>query len=215
MLCCSSNIFLERAALYCIQMALNEFRTRSVKRSSMSNREKILWITRKAVFIAVLVVLQAVTKPLGQYVTGSLVNLVLVLSVMLGGLWCGATVALLSPVFALLVGIGPAFPPLLPFIMLGNLTLVLVWHLLAGKAEAKTLVTRSLVATAVAALAKFTVLYLGIVQLAIPYILQLEPQQVIVLSASFSFPQLITALFGGLVASAVLPTLRKALRLPA
>ena len=181
----------------------------------MSNKEKIVWITRTAVFIAVLVVLQAVTKPAGQYVTGSLVNMVLVLSVMLGGLWCGATVALLSPVFALLVGIGSAFPLLLPFMMLGNLTLVFVWHLLAGKAGAKTLVTRSFVATAVAALAKFAVLYLGIIQLAIPYLLQLQPQQIKVLSASFSFPQLITALIGGIAASAVLPTLRKALRLPA
>ena len=173
----------------------------------MNNKEKLLWITRTAIFIAILLVLQAVSKPMGQYVTGSLVNLVLILSVLLGGLWCGVTVAILSPFFAFMVGIGPAFPPLLPFIMLGNLTLVLVWQLLAGKAKSKTLV-----AAVLAALAKFSVLYLCIVQLAIPHILRLQPPQSVALSASFSFPQLITALVGGLAAVAFLPTLRKALR---
>ena len=76
--------------------------------------KKILWITETAVMIAVLVALQWITKPMGQFVTGSCVNLVLGISTLVGGLWCGATVAVLSPFFAFVVGIGPAFLPIVP-----------------------------------------------------------------------------------------------------
>mgnify|MGYP007098824989 FL=1 len=49
--------------------------------------KKTLWITETAVMIALLVALQWATKPLGQFVTGSCVNLVLGVSVLVGGLW--------------------------------------------------------------------------------------------------------------------------------
>ena len=61
--------------------------------------KKIRWITETAVMIALLVALQAITKPLGQLVTGSCVNAILALSVLLGGMACGMNVQ--SP-FALL-----------------------------------------------------------------------------------------------------------------
>ena len=40
-------------------------------------RKKLLWITETAVMLALLVALQAITKPAGQLVTGSFVNIVL------------------------------------------------------------------------------------------------------------------------------------------
>ena len=49
-------------------------------------RKKILRITETAVMLALLVCLQAVTKPLGQLVTGSCVNGVLAVSAQVGGL---------------------------------------------------------------------------------------------------------------------------------
>ena len=58
--------------------------------------KKTLWITETAVMIALLVALQWATKPLGQFVTGSCVNLVLGVSALVGGLWCGLTVALVK-----------------------------------------------------------------------------------------------------------------------
>ena len=42
----------------------------------MNNSGKIKWITRTAVFIALLVAFQYATKPMGQYVTGSAVNFI-------------------------------------------------------------------------------------------------------------------------------------------
>ena len=181
----------------------------------MDNKTRILWITRTAIFVALLVALQGITKPFGQYVTGSVVNLLLIVSVMVGGLWSGVTVAMLSPVFAFLVGIGPALVPLLPFIMVGNLSLVLVWHFVAGSAPANKLVARGAIALVAGAVVKFLVLYLGVVQLAVPLLLKLPEKQAMMISASFSFPQLITAAIGGAAALVALPVLRMATKKPA
>lgn len=175
----------------------------------MSTKQKILWITRTAIFIALLIVVQAFSKPLGQYVTGSLVNFILILSVLLGGLAGGVSVALISPVFAFLLGIGPALPPVIPFVMLGNLTLVLIWHFVAGKAS--HVLPRYPIALVAAAAAKFAVLYFGIVVVLVGMLLNLPEKQAAVLTASFSLPQLITASIGGVAAILVVPALKKAL----
>ena len=62
--------------------------------------KKIRWITETAVMLALLVALQALTKPMGQLVTGSCVNAVLAITVLLAGISSGIAVALISPVFA-------------------------------------------------------------------------------------------------------------------
>ena len=64
-------------------------------------RKKVLWITETAVMLALLVTLQALTKPMGQLVTGSCVNAVLAISVLLVGMSSGITIALISPVCAI------------------------------------------------------------------------------------------------------------------
>lgn len=72
---------------------------------------KALWVAQTGVLLALLIVVQAVTSGLGNtLVTGSLVNLILIVAVTTGGLASGITIALLSPLFAFIFGIGPAFP---------------------------------------------------------------------------------------------------------
>ena len=93
--------------------------------------KKIRWITETALMLALLVSLQAITKPLGQLVTGSCVNAILAVSVLVGGLSCGLTVALISPVLAFLLGIAPQILTV-PAIMVGNSVYVLMLSLLAG-----------------------------------------------------------------------------------
>ena len=169
-------------------------------------KQKVLWTTRTAVLLALLVTLQAVTKPLGQLVTGSCVNLVLGVAALAGGVWCGAAVALLSPLFAFLLGIGPTFLQLVPMIAAGNTVFVLLLNALwrdAGR-------TRWLAVIAGAA-GKFLALYLLIVKLTLPLI-GLPEKQTAMLSASFAWPQLLTALIGGALAAAVCPALKKAIR---
>ena len=51
--------------------------------------KKIRWITETAVLLALLVTLQALTKPMGQLVTGSCVNAILAVAVLVAGLGSG------------------------------------------------------------------------------------------------------------------------------
>ena len=167
-----------------------------------------LWITRTAVFIALLIAWQAASAALGnQFVTGSGVNLILIVSVMICGVASGSCVALVSPVMAKMFGIGPLWG-LIPFIALGNLAIVLVWHIVGNRTMGGKF-TAYTVAAASGAVAKFLTLYLGIVKLAIPVILKIPEPQATVMSGMFSIPQLITALIGGSLAVILLPTLKK------
>ena len=174
----------------------------------MEGKGKILWSVRTAVFIALVIILQAVTAPLGQLVTGSIVNLLLIISVMIYGYMTGISVAAISPVMAKLVGIGP-FWSLIPFIILGNVVLVLLWRLIGNSSKNKKNLMYIL-ALVVAAICKFLVLYFCIARIVAPLIIGLPPASPVY--TMFSFPQLITASIGGVIAILILPTLRKAVR---
>ncbi|MBQ2785137.1 MAG: hypothetical protein IJF02_01350 [Oscillospiraceae bacterium] len=168
-------------------------------------KKRILWVTETAVMLALLIVLQWATKPLGQIVTGSCVNAVLVAAVLLGGLWCGLTVAVISPFCAFLLGIGPQLIAIIPAIALGNAVLVLVLHFVYGKT-----VWRRALAWLGAAVAKSAVLYLVVVQL-LCRVLPLKQPQIDTFTAMFSAPQLVTALIGGGLVLLIMPALKKAL----
>jgi hypothetical protein len=179
-------------------------------------KKKIRWITETALMLALLVSLQAITKPLGQIVTGSCVNAILAISVLVGGLGCGLTVALISPVLAFLLGIAP-MPLTVPVIMAGNCVYVLLLHLLADKTGKKPL--KQLIAWVVAAAAKFAVLYLLVAKLICVVLADsliasgaMKPPMVQALPVTFGVTQLITALLGGAVALVIVPVLRKALK---
>ena len=86
--------------------------------------KKIRWITETAVMLALLVCLQWVgslvpDQMTKQLITGTMVNCVLAVTVLMVGLSSGITVALISPVCAFVFGIAPNFITVLP-IMLGN-----------------------------------------------------------------------------------------------
>lgn len=170
--------------------------------------KKIRWITETAVLIALLVILQTATKAGGQFVTGSCVNGVLTVAALMGGLWCGVTVALVSPFAAFLLGIGPQLLPVVPAIAVGNVVFVVVLYLAAGKGSPA--IWRKAIAWLAAAVCKFAGLYLLVVQV-LCRVLTLPEKQVATLTVMFSWPQLVTALIGGGIALLLTPVLRKAL----
>lgn len=173
-------------------------------------KNKTLWITQTAIFIALLVVIHYMTAMLANpLITGSAVNMTLIVSVMLCGLPSGLAVAAVSPAIARLIGIGP-FWSLIPFIMAGNMTLVCIWHFVFKKAPAGKK-ANYVIALISAAILKFLVLYVGIVKIAVPLFLRLPENQANVISGMFSFSQIITASIGGVLAIAILPALKKAL----
>ncbi len=178
--------------------------------------KKIRWIAETAIMLALLVTLQALTKGFGQLVTGSCVNAVLAVTVLVAGLSSGLTVALISPVLAYLLGIAPQILTV-PAIMVGNSVYVLLLYFLAGK-DSKQIV-RQVIAWLVAAAAKFAVLYAIVVWLICGVFSEgllasgaLKAPMLKALPATFSWPQLFTALIGGAVALLIVPVLRKALR---
>ena len=174
--------------------------------------KKALWITRTAVLVAMLVILQMASSLISggnQFVTGSVVNMALIVAVMIGGLPTGLSVAVVSPVMAKLLCIGP-FWSIIPFIIAGNMMLTIVWHIIGNKKTGNKYIAQ-VIALLAAAVFKFLVLYFGIVKIAVPLILKLPEQQASAVSAIFSLPQLITASIGGALAIVVLATLNKAI----
>ena len=174
--------------------------------------KKILWITRTAVLIALLIVLQWTTSMLGnQLITGSVVNLMLIVSVMTCGLSTGISVAAVSNTMAYFLGIGPQQFWLIPFITAGNIVFVLLWHYVGNWKGGRKLIPQ-VIALIAAAIAKFLVLYVGVVQIAVPLLLGLPEKQASVISGMFSFLQLFTATIGGVLAIVLLPPLKKAIK---
>ena len=178
--------------------------------------KKVRWITETAVMLALLVTLQALTKPMGQMVTGSFVNAVLAVTVLLAGLYSGITVALISPVLAYLLGIAPQILTV-PAIMVGNSVYVILLYFIAGK-DSKQII-QQVAAWLAAAAAKFAALYAIVVWLICGVFSKsllasgvLKAPMLKALPATFSWPQLFTALIGGAVALVIVPVLRKALR---
>ncbi len=178
--------------------------------------KKILWITQTGILLALLIVLQALTKGFGQVVTGSCVNCVLAVAALTGGLWCGMVIALASPVLAFLLNIAPQAVTV-PAIMAGNCVFVVLLYFVAGKSSKH--IWRQIMAWLAAAAAKFAVLYALVVWiicgLASASLLAsgaLKPPMLNMLPVMFSWPQLVTALIGGGIGLLLTPLLRKALK---
>ena len=186
------------------------------KREELLMNKKIRWITETAILLALLVSLQYITKPMGQLVTGSCVNAILAIAALVGGLSSGLTIALVSPVLAFLLGIAPQILTV-PAIMAGNSVYVVLLHLLADQ-TGKNL-GKQIAAWLLASVAKFAALYFIVVKLICGVLAEsllaagtLKAPMLKALPATFSWPQLITALIGGAIALAIVPALRKALR---
>ena len=176
--------------------------------------KKTLWLAETAMLLATLIIIQAVSKPAGQIITGTLVNTVLGITVLLTGVGSGIVVALLSPVAAFLLGIAPQILTV-PAIMAGNLVFVLILGLRANH-PLKSL--RGAIRCICAAAAKFAVLYTlvvwGLCHIAADRLLQsgmLKPPMLKILTATFTWPQLITALLGSALALWLASLLRKAM----
>ena len=176
-------------------------------------QKKTRWITQTAVMLAMLIALQSLTKPMGQVVTGSCVNAILAMTALVCGMSSGLTVALLSPIFAFLLGIAPNMATV-PAIMAGNTVFVLLINLIYGKQ-----VWRHIAAWLTAAFAKFAVLYILVVWIICGVAAEsllaqgiLKAPMLNALPAAFSWTQLITALIGGGAAMLTVPVLKKAVR---
>jgi len=151
------------------------------------NLNRTQWLTRTAMLLAVAIAVQAMHMP--QLLTGSLVNAVLILAVIFTGLSGGLIIGAITPWMAFMLAIlPPALAPLIPVIMLANMTLAALFFLVRKNND--------FLAAGVASLAKYLVFFL-----AINYLLQLLgvnlPPKLV---AAFGITQLFTALIGSICA---------------
>lgn len=162
---------------------------------------KTKFITRTAIILALTILFQSMGRfvPLGQlnqFITGSLVNACLLLAAAFTGIWGGAAVSLLSPFGAILTGASIPLP-FAPFIAVGNFILVLMFVIFKKKY--------------IIGMASGAVLKFGFLWAAINLFVNLMGGKPALqpLLIAFSWPQLVTASIGGLIAFLVIKALGK------
>lgn len=181
------------------------------------------WVTRTGLLLALIVVAQVIGKMIppmavifgpfnvSQLITGSLVNLILIISTVTVGLWSGIAVGVLSSILATLLGIGPIFPIITPAIATGNVILVIIIHFFFKAASAK----QNGKPIQIGGIVTAAIVKCGFLWVTVPALFQLipeiKPPQAKMLTIMFSWPQGVTAIVGGILALLVLPAVKKAL----
>lgn len=167
---------------------------------------KTRYFTRLAILLAFTLIVQMLGIP--QPVTGPLINLVLFLTVLLLDIKAAVLVGLLTPIIALWRGQLPSIlAPMIPFIMLGNAVLVILFGL--GIKILKNLKVSfffNLAGVVMSSFFKFLIIYSS-AHLIVPLLFGFHfSEKILVMMA---LPQFITALAGGLVALGIFNFLRR------
>jgi len=167
-----------------------------------NNSRKTQFITRTALLLALVITAQLSGRllPNSSFVVGPLVNACLLISTALAGVWSGIIISVVSPFASLINNHAPvaaALLPFAPFVAIGNSIYVLSYYLLRKK-------------SAVAGIGVGSVLKFAFLYSAIGIFLQIFdfPKFAKVLTTLFGWPQLITALLGGILALAVIKALK-------
>ncbi|MTI65023.1 MAG: ECF transporter S component [Firmicutes bacterium] len=167
------------------------------------------YITRTGLLLALALIFQIGFRGFAQPAVGPLVNLTLILSAGIVGTLAGVIVGCLTPLIALSFGI-IGIPILVPFIMIGNSLLVIIFNLIRKRIT----LGGEYVGLALAALGKFLFLAFSV-----RYLLDLftqkniPPKIMAKLTVMFGLPQLYTALVGGIVAVIVMKLIPDSLKL--
>jgi len=165
-------------------------------------------LVRSALLLALAIVIQAIGSRIpqvSQLFVGSVVNAVLIISVMICGTVWGCMIGGLTPLLAWLIGQLPApMGPFVPFIMLGNIILVLIFGILYNDSK-----VRQIAGIILGALLKFAFLYLSASKLVALFKLSIPKPITQKLVIMMGIPQLITALIGGFIALVLFDVLNK------
>ena len=163
-------------------------------------------LTRTALLLALCVVVQQF-KTVSQFITGPLVNLILLLAALAVGLGSGLCIAVLSPILAFLIAPSPVMqlmPQLIVLVAAGNAALVVcAWAL---RKQDKLFWLGFLLGAA----AKVAVMAGGLQFVLLPLFGGvLNEKQVATVSTMFGVNQFITAIIGGVLCAILWPLLRK------
>jgi hypothetical protein len=167
----------------------------------MNNQVESLAITRTRAIEFVLLLGIATAAPLthSQFITGPIVNATLLIAVALLGMRDALLIGLIPSSIALAVGLlPPVLAPMIPFIIVGNAILVITFGYLRQRNYWLGLVSGSIL--------KFAFLF-GTSSIVISLLLNQNLASSV--AVMVSWPQLVTALAGGVIAYGVLRGLKK------
>lgn len=160
-------------------------------------KQKTLDMIKFIVLLGIASLLPAVVH--NQMITGPIINATLFLAVLLLDIRSAILIGLIPSIVALSVGLLPApLAPIIPFIMLSNTILVMVFNWLKDKNYWLGVVTSSLV--------KFLFLF-GASSIVINLLLKQELASKV--SIMMSWPQLATAIAGGIIAFGIYKIIKK------
>jgi len=160
------------------------------------NKEKISVLTQFGILLAITLAAPFMGQ---QAITGSVVNATLFISTAFLGIEAGILIGLIPSVISLFVGLLPiALAPMIPFIIIGNAILVVVFKNFKEKNYWLGIISASVL--------KFLFLF-GTSSIAVNFIFKKEIAYKF--AAMMSWPQLFTALCGGLIAYVFLKTCKK------
>lgn len=174
--------------------------------------KRIQTITYSAMGIALILLVQSLSKiipaipvfsgvQLSQFVIGTFVNAILLIMCIEAGVKTSIYVGILSAFFATLIGIGPIFPIITPFIAVSNVIYIVVFYWMYLRQSVW-------LSSIPAAIMKTAFLWITI-PIVLTWIPEMKAPQAQVLTLMFSWPQLVTGILGGLVASSVASRIRK------
>lgn len=165
-------------------------------------------MVKSALFLSIAIVFQAIGRAypqISQSFVGPAVNGVLILTALICGTSWGVAVGGLTPLLAYMTGqLQAAMGPFIPFIMIGNILFVLCAGLMKrykpyGKEAGIVL----------GSVLKFSFLYFSALKLIYVFNLDIKPPVAKKLAVTMGYPQLITALAGGIIALILIKLLEK------
>ncbi|MGI6128494.1 MAG: hypothetical protein ACOYEO_00190 [bacterium] len=163
-------------------------------------KESTRFWTRTALLLALTLVFQMLRqfipmpKPVSVFVVGSLVNATLIVAAGTVGILGGVIISVVAPIVAFLQGHLAPILPLIPIVATGNAIIVIFYALIQKRGSGLGVIVGSL--------SKSGFLFVAVRVLF--RVVTLNPPVIQALSFSFSWPQLVTALIGGWLATAVL-----------
>ncbi len=176
-------------------------------------------ITQTALLLAICIASQLM-KNVSVYITGSIINMTIILAVLLIGLSSGILLSVISPLTAFWIAPSPitmGIPFIIPCIMIGNILLVLgVWVFQRKRLTTKTTI-RLAIGMGLGAIAKATFMGVSIVMILLPLYsgnIGVPEQKLNVLlqtaQVTFSITQLITAIIGCVISYIVWSRIKSA-----
>jgi hypothetical protein len=158
------------------------------------------FITRTAMLLAIAIVFQLLGRFMGPYnnfIVGPVVNAILLISTAGAGVWSGIAIAVIAPLISAITNkaaIAPVVLAFSPFIITGNIIWVLSYFFINKK--------NKYIAVATGAILKFAFLFGAIT--VFTGLMELKPKIAATLTSLFSWPQLLTAVIGGIIALVII-----------